>query len=432
MIVVVGAGISGLVAARAISAAGFAVTVLEAGDVPGGRMRTETVGGWPFELGAQFLSSGYRVIPRVLNEEDLTALPTATGTAILFQGRLHRFETDSIPSLLASGLLGWRSVMAAPSLLATLAGAHRDRAEELTSWLDHDRDPGELWSRRAFGDELTDALIAPTINGFYFQRLAGSSGALPAAVAGFATGSVRTWSLEGGLGTLTSAMADGLDVRCGVRVTALTPMGVDTSAGPLAADRIVLAVPGAAAKALHRAATPLERSLMAVPYSGALVVGLPTAERLHRDDLADAYGVLAHPDANAGFAALAVASRAHPHLRRSGDLVTVMFDGVTSARLHDARESEVVAEAWRALRPWAPSVRPHPAALPQVVRWAEAMPTVPVGHGAAVAAYWAGLSRDARVVLAGDYLGFPWSDSAAANGERAARFLLGLSHPERR
>ena len=60
------------------------------------------------------------------------------------------------------------------------------------------------------------------------------------------------------------------------------------------------------------------------------------------------------------------------------------------------------------------------------------MPTVPVGHGAAVAAYWAGLSRDARVVLAGDYLGFPWSDSAAANGERAARFLLGLSHPERR
>lgn len=435
MIVVVGAGVSGLLAARTLASAGCAVTVVEAGAGPGGRMRTETVGGWPFEVGAQFLSSGYRVLPRMLDQLRLTPLPTATGTAILRAGRLYRFETDSIPSLLTSGLLSWRSALAAPSMLANVVDSQRDRAEELTTWLDHDRDPGDRWARQAFGDELADSLIAPTIHGFYFQHLAQSSGALPAAVAGFAAGSVRSWTLDGGLGSLTAAMATGLDVRYGVRVTALTPEGVDTTAGPLAAERVVLAVPGAAALALHRDASPRERDLMAVPYSGAVVVGLPTAERLRRDDLADAYGVLTHPDARAGFAALAVASRAHPHLSQRGDLVTVMIDDATAAPLLTASEDDVVAAAWRAVRPFAPSARPHPTSAARVIRWSEAMPTVPLGHCAAVKAYWEGLAREARelgtlsrkVVLAGDYLGFPWSDSAAALGARVGTLLGGIS-----
>ena len=58
------------------------------------------------------------------------------------------------------------------------------------------------------------------------------------------------------------------------------------------------------------------------------------------------------------------------------------------------------------------------------------MPTVPLGHGSEVKTYWDTLADDSRVVLAGDYLGFPWSDSAAATGERAARFLLGHNKPE--
>ena len=54
--VVVGAGLSGLVAARKLEEAGVRVTVLEKEDKVGGRMRTDLLGGGVFDHGAQFFT----------------------------------------------------------------------------------------------------------------------------------------------------------------------------------------------------------------------------------------------------------------------------------------------------------------------------------------------------------------------------------------
>ena len=55
-IVIVGAGLAGLVAARELHAAGAVVTVLDKGRSPGGRLATRRVGGATLDHGAQFFT----------------------------------------------------------------------------------------------------------------------------------------------------------------------------------------------------------------------------------------------------------------------------------------------------------------------------------------------------------------------------------------
>jgi monoamine oxidase len=56
-IIIIGAGASGLMAARSLSAAGWSVTVLEAADAPGGRILTLAPAGFStyVEGGAEFI-----------------------------------------------------------------------------------------------------------------------------------------------------------------------------------------------------------------------------------------------------------------------------------------------------------------------------------------------------------------------------------------
>ncbi len=54
-VIVIGAGIAGLAAARALADAGAEVTVLEARDYVGGRIRTDRSLGFPFDLGAAWI-----------------------------------------------------------------------------------------------------------------------------------------------------------------------------------------------------------------------------------------------------------------------------------------------------------------------------------------------------------------------------------------
>jgi hypothetical protein len=86
-VIVVGAGLAGLTAARELEAKGLSVLLLEASDRPGGRVKTDLIDGFQIDHGFQVVNPGYRQVKRsgVLKEIDFHSF--APGFELVGHGR---------------------------------------------------------------------------------------------------------------------------------------------------------------------------------------------------------------------------------------------------------------------------------------------------------------------------------------------------------
>jgi phytoene dehydrogenase-like protein len=95
-VLVVGAGVAGLAAARELTRAGLRVRVLEREAEPGGRARTTEWAGCAIELGAVYLTKRYRTLMRLAAEAGVAdrtvPLPNAFRAAIRRDGRWHEVD----------------------------------------------------------------------------------------------------------------------------------------------------------------------------------------------------------------------------------------------------------------------------------------------------------------------------------------------------
>ena len=100
-VVIVGAGIAGLVAARALTRAGLEVRVLEARDRAGGRLlNVELPDGSPIDLGGQWVGPSQHLIHGVIRELDIQTFPTHTaGRHIAELGGARSEYTGPIPRI---------------------------------------------------------------------------------------------------------------------------------------------------------------------------------------------------------------------------------------------------------------------------------------------------------------------------------------------
>ena len=147
-VIVIGAGLAGLAAARQLAkgSAGRSldVAVLEASDEVGGRVRTDLVDGFRVDRGFQLLNPAY---PALRAEVDLARLdlhPFGRGVAIRRADGLSVVaDPTRHPTRLLTSLSGpWRDPRALAGLVRWLAS--RDRPERLAASLDAARVSGAL------------------------------------------------------------------------------------------------------------------------------------------------------------------------------------------------------------------------------------------------------------------------------------------------
>jgi len=130
-VLVIGAGIGGLVAAVRLAEAGCGVTVLEASDRVGGRMRTERVGEVSVELGAEFVHGKPPELYALLSELGLNATER-TGAMVYWaaDGSLTaEVEDDADPFRLLQQMQDWSE-------------AHPDRDLSFAQWAQQEHVPG--------------------------------------------------------------------------------------------------------------------------------------------------------------------------------------------------------------------------------------------------------------------------------------------------
>jgi phytoene dehydrogenase-like protein len=259
-VVVVGAGLAGLCCAHEVARAGRSVTVLEASDGVGGRVRTDLVDGFRLDRGFQILLTAY---PEVAAQLDLDALrlqrfdPASrvwTGTAMqrvadpfrqpsaLFDSA--RADVGSLIDKLRVGLLRRRVVRAdAPDLLrqpdhSTL---HSLRAAGFSTQMI------DSFFRPLFGGIQLDTDLATSVRMFdvIFRSLAIGDAAVPADGMGAISdqlagrlpgGTVRLHAPVAELDGTTARLADGSVVSGGALAVA--------TEGPAAARLLGLPDPG--------------------------------------------------------------------------------------------------------------------------------------------------------------------------------------------
>ena len=118
-IYIIGAGISGLIAAYELEQAGYSPVVLEKADAVGGRVRTVEKNGYHLDLGFQVLLSAYPLANKYLDFDALRLRRLESGSQIYVDGK--RF-------LIGDALRNIR--LLAPTLLADI-GSLTDKVKVL-------------------------------------------------------------------------------------------------------------------------------------------------------------------------------------------------------------------------------------------------------------------------------------------------------------
>lgn len=264
-VLVVGAGLAGLVCAKHLQLAGHEVAVLEAAEVVGGRVATDTVDGFTLDRGFQVLNTAYPALRREVHLPDLDLCAFTPGAAVRGDdGGLHTFVNPlrqpwTAPATVTDRLLPRADEL---RLLHWTAGIVLRRGRAALERPD-------VSTARALADAGLDGAVLerflrPFLAGVLLERDLDTAARFTALVwRTFVLGTVAVPAR--GMAALPAHLVAQLHpgtVRLGVAAEAVTATTVRTASGELRARAVVVATdPSAAARLLPSLRAPRMRSV---------------------------------------------------------------------------------------------------------------------------------------------------------------------------
>jgi phytoene dehydrogenase-like protein len=227
-VVVVGAGLAGLSAARSLIEAGIDVRILDASTSVGGRVQTDEINGYRFDRGFQLINAGYPEVKEleIIDQLDFNYAPRAVDIAL-----------DGFSVRLGDPRKYFFSALRSDS------GSLREKL----SFLKY------LFSKSAHGSNVESELLAAGCNKLYARVLkpflTGVFLAQPSRVDSVSGREIIKSFIAGapglparGAGELSRVLAAQIgSIEAGVQVNAITGLELSTSKGVIAARAIIVA-----------------------------------------------------------------------------------------------------------------------------------------------------------------------------------------------
>jgi hypothetical protein len=406
-VIVIGAGLAGLSAARHLVDAGRDVLVVDASDAVGGRIRTDIVDGIRMDRGFQLHNPSYPTARRMLDQNALDLRPFVAGALVSIGGSRHALaDPRRQPTALASSLLapiGTPTSKAA--FLAYAAACATLPTERLLAR--PDISALDALSRAGVSTRTMERLVRPFLSGVFLEdTLSTSRRFLDLVLRSFVRGTPSVPAL--GMQRIPEQLAAGLpraSIRLNESVVSIsesTPMQVTTTEGTHTATDIVIAADNKHANLLWPALTTARSHDVTTWYHLApegfeLTRGRPwlVIDGQRRGPVVNSV-VLTHAAPEYAPGRILVSSSALGR-HASGDVER-------SVRAHLSVLHGVDTQRWELVGTYAVQ-----SALPSMD------PPLPVHRSARLADH---------VVVAGDYRDTASIEGALASGRRAAHALL--------
>ena len=174
-VIVIGGGLSGLVAASRLAEAGAAVRLFERRPELGGRVRSEHVDGFTLDRGFQVLFTSYPAVQRELDVDALDIRPFAPGATICRPGS-RAVLSDPLRDPRHAFESAFNHEIPFVDKLRTLALRYDlGKRDEATAFSDPDTSIREYLDDWGFSDVYIDRFVAPFYGGITLDRTLSTS-----------------------------------------------------------------------------------------------------------------------------------------------------------------------------------------------------------------------------------------------------------------